>query len=219
MSSDFAFITGAGQVGEGSDWAFEEASPGDVSSVFETKQAFYMLELIELREEGYISLQDATASIEQEIMTREKLNMAKLQGSEMVEEIRAGNSIYDVAKKYDLEIRDAGPYNRMDFVPGLGRMNAAVGAGFGLYQGQVSNVVEANNKAFIIELADYIAADTTVFEEMRANQRSQMIANLQQTRLQDWLQDIRNSASIVDRRNEVLNADPSDQQPTMPLVF
>ena len=54
LSSDFAFVAGAGQVGEGSDWAFEEALVGDVSPVLETRQAFYMLELAEIREAGAI---------------------------------------------------------------------------------------------------------------------------------------------------------------------
>ena len=124
----------------------------------------------------------------------------------------------DVAERRDLQIRDAGPYGRWDFVPGLGRLNAAVGAGFGLYQGQVSNVVEANNNAFILAQVDYIAADTTLFEEERLAQRLQMVANVQQTRLQDWLQGLRAAARIVDRRDEVLNADPADQ-PLIPPIF
>ena len=218
LSPDFAFVIGAGQVGEGADWAFEEALPGDVSPVFETIQAFYMLELIEVREAGFISLQDATAAIEQEVRSRKKLEMAKAEGEEVVAEIREGASMDDVAERRDLQIRDAGPYGRWDFVPGLGRLNAAVGAGFGLYQGQVSNVVEANNNAFILAQVDYIAADTTLFEEERLAQRLQMVANVQQTRLQDWLQGLRAAARIVDRRDEVLNADPADQ-PLIPPIF
>ncbi|MEE2668369.1 MAG: SurA N-terminal domain-containing protein, partial [Gemmatimonadota bacterium] len=60
VNADFAFLQGAGQIGEGADWALEEASEGDVSPVFETRQAFYMLELVETREAGYTSLEDAT---------------------------------------------------------------------------------------------------------------------------------------------------------------
>ena len=218
LSPDFAFVVGAGQVGEGADWAFEEALPGDVSPVFETRQAFYMLELIETRDQSFISLQDATASIEREVRTQKKLEMAKAEGDEIVGDIRGGTPMEDVAAARGLEIRDAGPYGRMDFVPGLGRLNAAVGAGFGLYQGQVSRVVEANNNAFILELVDYMAADTTLFEEGRVAQRLLMVANVQQTRLQDWLQGLRSAARIIDRRDEVLNVDPDDQ-PLVPPIF
>ena len=219
LSSEFAFVAGAGQVGEGADWAFEEALPDDVSPVFETRQAFYMLELTEVREAGFISLEDATSSIEQEVRTRSKLEMARAEGAEVVSEIRGGATLDDVAVRRGLEVQDAGPYSRTEFVPGLGRMNAAVGAGFGLYQGRVSDVVEANDNAFILELVDYIAADTTLFEEARIAQRSQMVAGVQQTRLQEWLQGLRAAANIVDRRDEVLDVDPEEQQQQMPLVF
>jgi peptidyl-prolyl cis-trans isomerase D len=219
LSVDFAFVVGAGQVGEGADWAFEEALPGDVSPVFETRQAFYMLELVETRDAGFISLQDATTSIEQEVRNRKKLEMAVAEGQEVVGDVRSGTDLDDAAAARGLEIQDAGPYGRMDFVPGLGRLNAAVGAGFGLYQGQVSSVVEANNNVFILELVDYMAADTLAFEEERATQRTQMVASVQQTRLQDWLQGLRSAARIIDRRAEVLNVDPADQQQQLPLVF
>ncbi len=218
LSPDFAFVVGAGQVGEGADWAFEEGLDGDVSPVFETRQAFYMLELVETRDAGFISLQDATASIEQEVRNVKKLEMAKAEGEEIVSDIRGGTAMDAAAESRGLEIQEAGPYARMDFVPGLGRMNAAVGAGFGLYQGQVSGVVEANNNAFILELVDYMAADTTVFEEERVAQRSQLVAGVQQTRLQEWLEGLRAAARIIDRRDEVLNVDPADQ-PLIPPIF
>ena len=105
-----------------------------------------------------------------------------------------------------------GPYSRVDFVPGIGRLNAAVGAGFGLNIGDVSSAVEANNNVFIIELADYFAADSTAFEDEREVLRDQMLGVAQQSRLQEWLQGLREVARIIDRRDEVLNADPADAQ-------
>ena len=219
LSREFAFIAGAGQVGEGSDWAFEEALVGDVSPVFETRQAFYMLELVETREAGFIALEDARASIEQELRALKKLETVKAEGEEVVAEIRSGALLDEVAGSRRLDIDDASPFARVDFVPGLGRLNAAVGAGFGLYQGQVSDVVSGNSNAFIIELVDYIAADTTLFEEEKEARRAQLVASVQQTRLQDWLRGLRAVARIVDRRDEVLNVDPADQAPQIPLAF
>ena len=220
LNADFAFLAGAGQIGEGGDWALVEAVEGDVSPVFETRQAFYMLEFVASREAGYSSLQDATPSIEQTLRAQKKLDVAKSEGEEVLAAIRAGESIEDVAEVRGLEMQSAGPYARVDFVPGLGRMNAAVGAGFGLNIGEVSGVIEAANNAFIIQLADYFAADTTVFEEERLARREELQGFAQQTRLQEWLDGLRDVARIEDRRDEVLSADPTeDQVPQMPLVF
>ena len=220
VNADFAFLQGAGQIGEGADWALEEASEGDVSPVFETRQAFYMLELVETREAGYTSLEDATLSIEQTLLAQKKLGASKLEGEEVLAAIRAGENIEIVAEMRGLEIDSAGPYARVDFVPGLGRLNAAVGAGFGLNVGEISGVIEATNNVFIIELADYFAADTTVFEDERLARREELQGFAQQTRMQEWLNGLRDIARIEDRRDEVLTVDPTEEQvPQMPLVF
>lgn len=212
LSTEFAFVAGAGQVGEGSDWAFEEALVGDVSPVLETRQAFYMLELAEIRAAGAISLDDARASIEQTVRAEKKVERAKDEGAEIAAQVRAGVSLADIAEQKNLEIQTAGPYARLDFVPGIGRMNAAVGAGFGLNIGEVTGAVETNNNVFIIELADYFAADSTAFEDQRLVLRDELLGIAQQSRLQNWLQGLREVARIIDRRDEVLNTGPADTQ-------
>ena len=212
LSTEFAFVAGAGQVGEGADWAFEEALVGDVSPVLETRQAFYMLELVELREAGAISLADATGSIEQTVRAAKKVEKAKDEGEEIVAQVRAGADLATIAEEKSLEVQDAGPYARVDFVPGMGRLNAAVGAGFGLNIGDVSGAVAANNNVFIIELNEYFAPDSTVFEAERLLLRDEMLGLAQQTRLQEWIQGLRDVARIIDKRDEVLNTDPVDAQ-------
>lgn len=212
LSTDFALVAGAGLIGEGADWAFEEALVGDVSPVLETRQAFYMLELVELREAGAISLADATGSIEQTVRAAKKVEKAKDEGEEIVAQVRAGTDLATIAEEKSLEVQVAGPYARVDFVPGMGRLNAAVGAGFGLNIGDVSGAVAANNNVFIIELNEYFAPDSTVFEAERLLLRDEMLGLAQQTRLQEWLQGLRDLARIIDKRDEVLNADPVDAQ-------
>lgn len=212
LSTEFAFVAGAGQVGEGADWAFEEALVGDVSPVLETRQAFYMLELVELREAGAISLADATGSIEQTVRAAKKVEKAKDEGEEIVAQVRAGTDLATIAEEKSLEVQVAGPYARVDFVPGMGRLNAAVGAGFGLNIGDVSGAVAANNNVFIIELNEYFAPDSTVFEAERLLLRDEMLGLAQQTRLQEWIQGLRDVARIIDKRDEVLNTDPVDAQ-------
>ena len=141
-----------------------------------------------------------------------KVERAKDEGAEIAAQVRAGVSLADIAEQKNLEIQTAGPYARLDFVPGIGRMNAAVGAGFGLNIGEVTGAVETNNNVFIIELADYFAADSTAFEDQRLVLRDELLGIAQQSRLQNWLQGLREVARIIDRRDEVLNTDPADTQ-------
>ena len=212
VTTDFAFVAGAGSVGEGADWAFEEASPGDVSPVYETAQGFYMMELIEAREEGFISAEDAEASIEITLRQRKKIEVAVSEGEEILAAIRGGEAIENVAARFGVELRDAGPFTRQDFVPALGRQNAAVGAAFGLNEGEVSSVVKANNNVLLIELMAYTPADTIAWDQQVVSQRLAVTRSLRQTRLEEWLQGVRAAATIVDLRDVVLRG-PSDDNP------
>ena len=221
LNPEFSFIAGAGEVGEASEWVFEEeASEGDVSPLFETREAFYMLEILEIQEAGTVSLEDATPSIEQTLANSKKIENGKDQASEVLNELNEDVALEELASNLDLEIQEAGPYTRLDFAQGLGRLNAATGAGFGLNIGEFSDVIEANNNVFILQLLDHTPPDSLVFASESGDLRTQLTAIAQQTRLQEWIESLRSVARINDRRDEVLNADPdASAQQQMPLVF
>ena len=220
LSTDFALLAGAGQVGEGADWAFEEAAIGDVSPVFETSQGFYMIEVLSTSPAGVLPLEDATSTIRQILLFERKMARSRELGNAMVQQIRGGQPLPNVAAEGGLEVRLAGPFARNDFVPGLGRFNAAIGAAFGLDVGEVSDVVESPSNAFIIELLARVPADSTEWLGQRESQRQQMRAQIEQVRIQEWLESLRAAARIVDRRDEVLQpVDENAPIPTGPFGF
>lgn len=211
LTEDFSFISGAGQVSEGADWAFEEASPNDVSPVFENAQAFYALELVSSTLAGTLSLEDATTTIRSILVLRKKTATARTDAAELVTRIRAGTPLPDVATEAGLEVRFAGPFARNDAVPGIGRHNAAIGASFGLAPGQISDPVTAIQNVFIIEQIAFTPADSAQWKTQQAAQRIQVGALLQQNRIGLWIEGLRAAARILDRRDQVLQ--PIDDQP------
>jgi peptidyl-prolyl cis-trans isomerase D len=218
ITETFAFLAGAGQVSEGADWAFEEASPGDVSPVFETEQAFYALELVNSEPAGLLPMEEARPSIESALRFERKMEQAGLEGQVVVNRVRAGEPLVNAAAEAGLEVRTAGPFARWDFVPGLGRQNAAIGTAFGLDVGEVSEVVTTSANAFIIEVISHSPPDSVAWLEQALAQRAQTVTALEQQRLQIWIEALRSSARIVDRRAEVLQ--PADADiPQMPMVF
>ncbi len=214
LTDAFAFVAGAGQVSEGADWAFEEAEVGDVSPVFETAQAFYALELVSTTPGGILPLASARPTIEQILYFQKKQARAEEEGAAIVERIRSGEPLPNAAAAAGLEVRTAGPFARNDFVPGLGRYNAAVGAAFGLEIGGVSGAISTPANTFIIELLSRTPADSTQWLAQMDAQRQQVTQLLQQQRLQNWLEGLRENARVVDRRSIVLQ--PADEQPTGP---
>jgi peptidyl-prolyl cis-trans isomerase D len=215
ITQDFPFLGGAGQISEGADWAFEEASPGDVSPVFETSTAFYALELIGSEPAGVLPLETARSAIEATLLFERKMERGRGDAQTVSERARGGQPLGNVAADMGMELRTAGPFSRDDFVPGVGRQNAVIGAAFGLPLRQVSGVVSTPTNHFVLEIVGRLAADSLEWRGQLPQQRAAAVAAVQQQRLQEWIEALRGSARVVDRRDEVLQ--PADDQNTVQI--
>ena len=210
----------AGDVSEGAEWAFDpETSPGDVSPVYENRSSFYALELVSVDAEHYLTPEQAEVAIRGDIATLKKVDVAMDEARAAAEEVRSGRPLAEVARELGVEVRDAGPFTRTEFVPGLGQYNAAVGTAFGLEVGEVSGAVRANRNAFLIERTASEAADSVAWLDQIDTQRAQLVAALREQRLAEWIDGLRAGADIVDRRDEVLNADVEEDQVRLPTMF
>jgi peptidyl-prolyl cis-trans isomerase D len=219
ITQDFPFLAGVGQISEGADWVFEEASAGDVSPVFETSTAFYALEVVSSAPEGVLEIEQAREAIEETLRFDQKLQRAREEAQQVVDRARGGTPLLNVASEMGLEARTAGPFSRNDFVPGLGRQNAVVGAAFGLPIGEVSGVIGTETNQYVIEVLARTPADSTAWTAQLPQQRAQAVAAMQQQRLTEWVEALRASARVVDRREEVLVPLDEDAPPQLPLFF
>lgn len=219
IAQNFPFLPGAGQVSEGADWAFEEASPGDVSPVFETSTAFYALELVSSEPEGILPLEDARPAIASTLLFDAKMAQAQVDAQDVVVRVRGGTVLSNAAAELELDVRSAGPFSRNDFVAGIGRQNAAIGAAFGLEPGDVSDVVPTPANVYILEVLTRTDADSTAWLAQLTEQRQTAIAIRQQARLSEWIEALRASANIRDRRDIVLAPVDEDALPQIPMVF
>lgn len=212
---------GAGRIAEGGEWAFEEeTAPGDVSPVFESRAAFYAVELISLDPAGYVSAEEAEPAVRQTLELRKRLAAAMAEAQALAEDVEAGRSLSEIAAEAGLEVREAGPFTRSDFVPGLGFRSPALGAAFGIGIDQVSAPVESNQNVYLLERIGSEAADSTAWQAQIDIQRTQAVADQRASRPNLWLAALRSAADIVDRRAEVLT--PADEQaasPGLPRVF
>jgi len=218
VTETFPFVAGAGQITEGAEWIFEDASPGDVSPVFETSQAFYALELVSAQPAGVLPLEDARESIVSTLRFDQKMARAREEAAQLVDRVRSGTALANAASQMGLEVRDAGPFSRTDFVPGIGRQNAAIGAAFGLGVDELSDVVSTPANAYVIQMLDRVPADSAAWLDQLDQQRQTAVATVQQERLQEWITALRGAARIVDRRDEVLQQ-PEEEPIQMPMVF
>lgn len=214
-------VPGAGPIAEGGEWAFEpETQAGDVSPVFENRASFYSIELVSVDPAGYVAPEDAEPAIRQTLGLRKKLALALDEARLAVQDVRGGRPLAEVAVEAGLEVREAGPFARNDFVPGLGYRTAAVGAAFGIGVDEISDPLESNQNVFLLERIGWDAADSAAWVAQVGAQRLQTVAGLRNARLDQWLAALRDAADIVDRREEVLAApDEEAASPGLPPVF
>lgn len=205
-------LPGAGNAAEGGEWVFDPAtSPNEVSPVFENRTAFYAMEPLAFDPARYQTEAEAESAIRGSIGMEKRIEAAAEEAREFVEELRAGGALSEVAREFALEVRDAGPFTRNQFVSGLGRFNAAVGAAFGLTVGEVSDAVEANQNVFVIERTASQPADSAAWAAQLDQQREQELMFLRQARLDLWIEGLRAAARIVDLRERVLTSADADE--------
>jgi truncated hemoglobin YjbI len=89
-----------------------------------------------------------------------------------------------------------------------------VGTAFGLDVNEISDPVVSSSNVFLIQTLEVISADSTAWEESKETQKAQGIFTVQQQRLEQWINAMRDAADIVDRREEVLQAAQGQSAPT-----
>ena len=194
-------LAGVGDASDAAQWAFREVEEaGEVSSVFETPTAYYMAELVSKVDEGTPALEQVSAEIERILKLEKKVELAKPQARTLLQRIRNGESMDAVAAGARLTAQPAGPFTRLDIVPGMGRANAAVGTAFGMKPGQLSDVVESENMLYIIQLVDKKEADRQEFEAQKEQQRERTTPARAEQRWNMFLAALREDAEIIDNR-------------------
>ena len=212
LNDSTPFLPAVNEADDAARWIFRDAEIGEVSEVFETPAVYYMVELISKTEAGTVPLKDATPGIEQKLKAEKKLVRAKDFARAVVEKIRAGATLDAAAAQSKLSVAEAGPFARLDFVPGLGRANAAVGTAFGLKPGQVSGVVEAEGMLFVIQSIEKKEADRKEFDAQKEATRPRLSKALAEQRWNQFLTALKDEAKIVDNREQLLRQTEQQQQ-------
>jgi len=211
------FLPAVGDAADAAVWAIQDAEVGDVSDVFETPATFYMAEVTSKTEAGVRPFAEAKPAVTARLIQAKKLEEAKRIGRSVVDAIRSGKTMEQAASENRLAVEEAGPFTRLDFVPGLGRANAAIGTAFGLKPGQISGVVEAEGALFVIQTLEKTEADREAWETEKAAQQPRIAQALAQQRWDQYLSALRESAKIVDNRNQVLRRGNEDLPTQVPM--
>jgi peptidyl-prolyl cis-trans isomerase D len=149
ISSTAQTIRGLGDARQIVRWAYNDATLGDISPVFELDEGYVIAVLTDRTEEGTAQLEDVRAEVEAKVK-------AEIKGEQIVEKLQGlSGSLEEIASAFG---PDANVYSSSDLnmssntLPNVGFAPKAVGKAFALNTGDVSEPIQGENGVVIIQL-------------------------------------------------------------------
>jgi len=186
-----------------SAWAFGGAHVGETSDLYDDENGYYMARLDTLQEASgdEPDFESVKAEVRVRVAVQKQLD-ALMQTAKAFADA-ATPTLEAAAQAKGLKVETTGPFARSSFVPGLGQINEAIGAAFGLPVGAVSAPIRTEDAVFVLRVDKRTNADSAAWLAQKAVQKQQRAQGVQQQAIQMYLQDLRQSAKVDDRRKAI----------------
>ena len=199
-------LTIAGQyVPSVSAWAFSGVKAGETSELFDSEEGYILARLDTIVEGGLPSIDAARDEIRRRLMTQKKLDQLEARAKTLAA-AASGSTLEAAAASQNVVVTKSETFTRGAFIPGIGRLNQAVGAAFSLPIGAVSNPIRTDDAVVVMRVDQRTEADRKAWEDQKATQRLRMMQGLRQQRVQAFLQQLREDADIEDNRKKLAAA-------------
>ena len=195
-------FTGFGMASGVSAWVFSGVKAGETSDLFDTDEAYFLARLDSIFDGGIAPFEVAREDIRTLLQRRKKAELMAAQSRPFAERAKA-TSLEAAAKERDLTVTKSNMFGRATFVPGLGRLNNAIGAAFSLPVGAISEPIATDDGVFVLRVDRRVDATRDAFEAQKVTQRASAIRVLQEARMREFMQGIRETADISDRRKQL----------------
>ena len=187
-----------------SAWAFGGAHVGETSELFDDESGYYLARLDSISEGGEPRFENVKSAVRDQVARARALDRLAPKAQQLAD-AAASSGLEAAAAQQKLEVQHSPLFTRGTFVPGIGQFNEAVGTAFGLPVQAVSAPVRTSDALFVLRVDKRVQADSAAWLKQQPQQRQARMQQLQQQRVQMFLQDVRQSAKIDDRR-KLINA-------------
>ncbi|MGH7717784.1 MAG: peptidylprolyl isomerase, partial [Gemmatimonadaceae bacterium] len=187
-----------------SAWAFGGTKPGEVSDqLAESEGAYFLARLDTIVPGGQAGLSDVRDEIRRELVRRKKVDALVPQAQRIATAVAGGRTLEQAAQAEGLTTMQSEMFNRGAAVPGIGRLNQAVGAAFGLPVGAVSAPIKTPTGVYVLRVDRRANADRAAWEAQKEAQRTEVGQQLRQQRVRQFLANLRREAEIEDHRRQI----------------
>ncbi|MEO8334241.1 MAG: peptidylprolyl isomerase [bacterium] len=194
-----------------SAWAFGGAKVGETSDLFDGEDGYYVARLDSLSEGGKSF--DAVKSAVRARVIEDRAVEGSIPAALGLATAAQNTSLEAAAAAKSMTIGKTGMVTRAGAAKEIGSLKEAVGAAFVQPLNEVSAPVRQSDGVFVLRTDARKPSDKATFDGQKKDLRARRIQQLRQARLQMYLDDLRKSASITDRRKD-LNAQLKRQAAT-----
>jgi len=217
LTEGFDFVPGAGSLGVGVDWALDGFTEiGELSEFYENNSGFHLLELVDRTETGRFEFGEVRDQIEATLRAERRVEAARRKAEQALAD-RPERTIEALTAATGWPVATTEPFNRRQFVPGLGRDTEAIGAAFTAPPGTLVGPVDAGERLVFLRVDERTEADAELFSVMKGQVKREIAARMAQQRAVQWLEALREEAVVVDLRQR-LNQ-PVEDQPVIPPMI
>lgn len=185
-----------------SAWAFGGARVGETSELFDDESGYWLARLDSIIPGGAPTFERSAREARLLVARQKALDNLMPVAQRFARDAAAGG-LEAAAKSAGLSITKTDPFTRVSFVPGLGQFTRVIGASFGLPVGAVSAPIRDENAVYVIVVDRRVNSDRAQFTKQVADLRRQRLQQMKQQRIQLFLDDLKKTAKIEDRRPEI----------------
>jgi peptidyl-prolyl cis-trans isomerase D len=210
-SEDQPAVYNGKQIPSVSAWSFGGARVGEVSDLYDGEDGYYVARLDSLFEGGK-SFDAVKSSVRARVAMDRAVERSIPTAQGLVTAARS-SSLEAAAAAAKLTVQKTPLTNRAGASREFGTLGEAVGAAFVQPLNVVGDPVREPGAVFVIRTDARKPSDKATFDAQKKELRGRRLQQLRQQRLQMYLDDLRKSAKITDRRKE-LNAQLRRQSAT-----
>jgi peptidyl-prolyl cis-trans isomerase D len=185
-----------------SAWAFGGAKAGETSELFDDENGYYVARLDSLTPGGEPKFESVKEAIRGRLATQRAIDKL-LPEAQKVASAAAGGTLEAAAAAAGKKVEQTPMFSRSTAVAGLGQFTEAIGAAFALPTGAVSQPVKTDIGVYVLRVDKRVLADSATWAAQKEAQKTGRLQQLRQQKIQMFLQDLRKSAKVDDRRKQI----------------
>ena len=184
-----------------SAWAFNGAKTGETSDLFDAEDGYYLARLDTLSAGGKTF--DAVKPAVRALVARSRAVERSVPDAQGVAQAARTSTLETAAAAKGLTVTKTGMTTRSGAARQFGSLGEAVGAAFALPVNVVGAPIRQNDGVYVMRVDARKPADRAAFDAQKQDLRARRLQQLRSERLQMFLDDLRKSARLTDKRKDV----------------